>query len=400
MLSANTLIPKMQTTEDEAKKFYDENASKFQGNEQRHASHILIGVSASSSPEAKAEAKKKAEQVLAEVKKNPTKFSELAKKYSQDPGSAEKGGDLGTFARGSMVKPFEDAAFSMKQGEISGLVQSDFGYHIIKLTEIVGQGQGFEALKPQIRAELMYQKALAKFSEQAEAFSATVYEQSTSLQPVADAYGIPVQKTEWLSYADGAKFFKNDKLMSLVFTNEVLKDKRNTEAVEVSNNTLVSARVIDYKPSAPRSFEEVKGGIADLLKIEKATKLAIDKGVASLASLKSSKDVADLDWIAPVVVDRKNAQGLTELTMANVFKVDTTKLPAYAGVADSKKGYLLIKVTSVQNKLADEEAKKSALLDLRTAIASEFSSAYIGTLKADKKIFVNTRLMMSDSASQ
>jgi peptidyl-prolyl cis-trans isomerase D len=400
MLSANTLIPKMQTTEDEAKKFYDENASKFQGNEQRHASHILIGVSASSSPEAKAEAKKKAEQVLAEVKKNPTKFSELAKKYSQDPGSAEKGGDLGTFARGSMVKPFEDAAFSMKQGEISGLVQSDFGYHIIKLTEIVGQGQGFEALKPQIRAELMYQKALAKFSEQAEAFSATVYEQSTSLQPVADAYGIPVQKTEWLSYADGAKFFKNDKLMSLVFTNEVLKDKRNTEAVEVSNNTLVSARVIDYKPSAPRSFEEVKGGIADLLKIEKATKLAIDKGVASLASLKSSKDVADLDWIAPVVVDRKNAQGLTELTMANVFKVDTTKLPAYSGVADSKKGYLLIKVTSVQNKLADEEAKKSALLDLRTAIASEFSSAYIGTLKADKKIFVNTRLMMSDSASQ
>jgi peptidyl-prolyl cis-trans isomerase D len=83
-----------------------------------------------------------------------------------------------------------------------------------------------------------------------------------------------------------------------------------------------------------------------------------------------------------------------------VFKVDTTKLPAYAGVADSKKGYLLIKVTSVQNKLADEEAKKSALLDLRTAIASEFSSAYIGTLKADKKIFVNTRLMMSDNASQ
>jgi peptidyl-prolyl cis-trans isomerase D len=298
------------------------------------------------------------------------------------------------------VKPFEDAAFSMKQGEISGLVQSDFGYHIIKLTEIVGQGQGFDTLKPQIRAELMYQKALAKFSEQAEAFSATVYEQSTSLKPVADAYGIPVQKTEWLSYADGAKFFKNDKLMTLVFTNEVLKDKRNTEAVEVSNNTLVSARVIDYKPSAPRSFEEVKGGIADLLKIEKATKLAIDKGAASLASLKSSKDVADLDWITPVVVDRKNAQGLTELTMSNVFKVDTTKLPAYAGVADSKKGYLLIKVTSVQNKLADEEAKKSALLDLRTAIASEFSSAYIGTLKADKKIFVNTRLMMSDSASQ
>ena len=398
MMSANTLIPKMQTTEEEAKKFYDENASKFQGNEQRHASHILIGVAATASPEAKAEAKKKAEQVLAEVKKNPAKFAELAKKYSQDPGSAEKGGDLGTFARGAMVKPFEDAAFSMKAGEISGLVQSDFGYHIIKLNEIVGQGQGFDALKPQIRAELMYQKALAKFSEQAEAFSATVYEQSTSLQPAADAYGIPVQKTEWLSYADGAKFFKSDKLMTLVFTDEVLKDKRNTEAVEVSNNTLVSARVVDYKPSAPRSFDEVKGGIEDLLKIEKATKLAIDKGTSSLASLKAGKEAAGLDWIAPVVVDRKNAQGLTELTMSNVFKIDTKNLPAYAGVSDSKKGYLLIKVTGVQNKLADDEAKKTALLDLRTAVASEYSSAYIASLKANKKIFVNTRLMMSDSA--
>jgi len=400
MLSANTLIPKMQTTDEEAKKFYDENASKFQGSEQRHASHILIGASASASPEAKAEAKKKAEQVLAEVKKNPAKFAELAKKYSQDPGSSEKGGDLGTFGRGSMVKPFEDAAFSMKPGEVSGLVQSDFGYHIIKLTEIVGQGQGFETLKPQIRAELMYQKALVKFSEQAEAFSATVYEQSTSLKPVADAYNIPVQKTEWLSYADGAKFFKSDKLMTLVFTNEVLKDKRNTEAVEVSNNTLVSARVVEYKASAPRSFDEVKGGTADLLKIEKATKLAIDKGAASLASLKSSKEVAGLDWITPVVVDRKNAQGLTDLTMSNVFKVDTNKLPAYAGIADSQKGYLLIKVTAVQNKLADEESRKTALLDLRTAMASEFSSAYIGTLKSNKKIMVNSRLMMSDSAAQ
>lgn len=400
MLSANTLIPKMQTTEEEAKRFYDENASKFQGDEQRRASHILIGFSASASPEAKAEAKKNAEQVLAEVKKNPAKFAELAKKYSQDPGSAEKGGDLGAFGRGAMVKPFEEAAFSMKQGDVSGLVQSDFGYHIIKLNEILGQGQGYEQLKPQIRAELMYQKALAKFAEQAEAFSATVYEQSSSLQPVAEAYGVPVQKSDWMSFVDGAKFFKSDKLMTLVFSSDVLKDKRNTEAVEVSNNTLVSARVVEFKPSAPRSFDEVKGGIADLLKIEKATKLAIDKGAASLASLKSSKEVADLDWITPVIVDRKNAQGLTDVTMSNVFKVDTTKLPAYAGVADNQKGYLLIKVTAVQNKLEDEDAKKAALLELRTAIASEVSSAYIGTLKSNKKIFVNSRLMMTDTAQQ
>ncbi|NBO10702.1 MAG: peptidylprolyl isomerase, partial [Methylophilaceae bacterium] len=291
MLSANNLIPQMQVTDEESKKFYQENASKFQGDEQRRASHILIGFGASPTPASKAEAKKKAEQVLAEVKKNPTKFADLAKKYSQDPGSGEKGGDLGLFARGAMVKPFEDAAYSMKVGDVSGLVESQFGYHIIKLTEIAGKGQGYDALKPQIRAELMYQKALAKFSEEAENFSSMVYEQSTSLQPAADAFHVPVQKSEWLSYADGAKFFKSDKLMTLVFTDEVLKDKRNTEAVEVSSNTLVAARVVDYKPSAPRSFDEVKAGIEDFLKIEKATKLAIDKGAAALADLKAGKAV-------------------------------------------------------------------------------------------------------------
>lgn len=401
MLSANNLIPQMQVTDEESKKFYQENASKFQGDEQRRASHILIGFGASPTPASKAEAKKKAEQVLAEVKKNPTKFADLAKKYSQDPGSGEKGGDLGLFARGAMVKPFEDAAYSMKVGDVSGLVESQFGYHIIKLTEIAGKGQGYDALKPQIRAELMYQKALAKFSEEAENFSSMVYEQSTSLQPAADAFHVPVQKSEWLSYADGAKFFKSDKLMTLVFTDEVLKDKRNTEAVEVSSNTLVAARVVDYKPSAPRSFDEVKAGIEDFLKIEKATKLAIDKGAAALADLKAGKAVTGIDWINSVVVDRKNAQGLTDLTMSNVFKIDASKLPAYAGVADSKKGYLLIKVTGVQSKLTDDEAaKKAALVDLRTALAAEYGSAYLGALKADKKIYVNSRLMMSDNAAQ
>lgn len=401
MLSANNLIPQMQVTDEESKKFYQENASKFQGDEQRRASHILIGFGASPTPASKAEAKKKAEQVLAEVKKNPTKFADLAKKYSQDPGSGEKGGDLGLFARGAMVKPFEDAAYSMKVGDVSGLVESQFGYHIIKLTEIAGKGQGYDALKPQIRAELMYQKALAKFSEEAENFSSMVYEQSTSLQPAADAFHVPVQKSEWLSYADGAKFFKSDKLMTLVFTDEVLKDKRNTEAVEVSSNTLVAARVVDYKPSAPRSFDEVKAGIEDFLKIEKATELAIDKGTTALADLKAGKAVTGIDWINSVVVDRKNAQGLTDLTMSNVFKIDASKLPAYAGVADSKKGYLLIKVTGVQSKLTDDEAaKKAALVDLRTALAAEYGSAYLGALKADKKIYVNSRLMMSDNAAQ
>lgn len=396
--SANDLIMKMQVTDEDSKRFYNENAAKFQGDEKRRASHILIGFGPGATPEAKAQAKKKAEEILAEVKKNPAKFAELAKKNSQDPGSAEKGGDLGMFGRGAMVKAFEDAAYSMKPGQVSDLVQSEFGFHIIKLTEVSGQAQSYESLKPQIRAELMYQKALAKFSEEAENFNNLVYEQSSSLKPAADNYGLQVQKTDWVSATDGAKFFKNDKLMSLVFSNEVLNDKRNTEAVEVANNTLVAARVVEHKAAAPRSFDEVKAGITDFLKIEKASKLAIDKGNAALASLKQNQAVSNVDWIPAVTVDRKNAQGLTELTMSNVFKIDTTKLPAYTGVSDSKKGFLLIKVVAVHD--ADEDIVKAASADYKAALTAEYGAAYIATLKTKNKVSVNQRLLMGDMAAQ
>lgn len=401
MLSANALIPKMQTSDAEAKQFYQANAEKFQGNEQRRASHILISFGVNATPQEKEAARKKAEDVLAQVKKHPENFAELAKKYSQDPGSAEKGGDLGSFTRGMMVKPFEDAVFSMKPGEISDLVQSEFGYHIIKLTEINGQAQSFESVEPKIRAELMYQKALSKFSEQADNFNNMVYEQSGSLQPAADAFGLKVQTTGWLSREEGAKFFKSDKLMDMVFGDEVLKERRNTEAVEVSPNTLVSARVAEYKPSAPRTFDEVKSGIESYLKLEKASKLATKKGEAALAQLRAGKNMDELDWIPPVVVDRKNAQGLTDLTMSHVFKIDASKLPAYAGVADRNKGYLLIKVLDVQNTLpTDEAAKEKAQIGLRSALASAYTAAYIESLKQKTDVKVNRKLINASTENQ
>jgi peptidyl-prolyl cis-trans isomerase D len=293
-----------------------------------------------------------------------------------------------------MVKPFEDAVFSMKQGEVSDLVQSEFGYHIIKLTEIQGQSQTYDSVKPQIRAELMYQKAVSKFSEQAENFSNMVYEQSGSLKPAADAFGLQIQTSDWMSRADGVKFFKNDKLVNMVFSDESLKEKRNTEAVEVSPNTLVSARVADYKPSAPRSFDEVKAGIEDFLKFEQAVKLAQQKGDADLASLRQGKEPGSLDWIPPVVVDRKNAQGLTDLTMAQVFKIDASKVPAYAGVADPKKGYLLIRVSRVDNLLAsDETEKNTAKGELNTALASEYVSAYVKSLRDKGSVSINPQAL-------
>ena len=400
VLSASSLIPGIQVDEAELKKFYDENASKFQGNEQRRASHILIGFGVSATPEQKQQAKAKAEELLAAIKKDPKQFESLAIKNSQDPGSAVKGGDLGLFARGAMVKPFEDSAFSMKVNEVSGLVESEFGYHIIKVTEIAGESSDFASLKPKVKAELIFQKAQAAFTEKAENFSNMVYEQSGSLQPAAKAFGGQVQTSGWMNREEGAKFFKNEKIMSMIFSDEVLKDHRNTEAVEVTPNNLISARLLEYKPSAPRSFDEVKAGIEDLLKLEAASKLALNKGSAALKSLQEGKAVSDIEWIPEVTVDRKNAQGLTELSMSQVFKTNVTKLPAYSGVADDKQGYLIVKVLKV-NALSstDAEAQKTAKAELNSALANEYLAAYKQSLREKTHVKVNEKLLVGNQTN-
>lgn len=400
LLSASSLIPGIKVDDAEVKKFYDENAAKFQGNQQRRASHILIGFGVSATPEEKQKAKAKAEEILAAIKKDPKSFEELAVKNSQDPGSAVKGGDLGSFGRGAMVKAFEDAAFNMKVGEVSGLVESEFGFHIIKVTEISGDSSDFNSLKPKIKAELIYQKAQQAFTEQAENFSNIVYEQSSSLAPAAKAFGGQVQTSDWMTREAGAKFFKNDKIMNLVFSADVLKDGRNTEAVELAPNTLVSARLVEYKPSAPRSFDEVKAGIEDLLKVEAATKLAFTRGESALKSLSEGKDVAGIEWIPEVKVDRKNAQGLTELAMNQVFKTNVSKLPAYSGVAERNQGYLLVKVIKVDSPIAeDAEAQKSARAALNAVLANEYLAAYKQSLREKSKVKVNQKLLLSNSGN-
>ena len=397
LLSANNLITGVSVDDAEVLKYYEANKDKFQANEQIQASHILIGFGAAPTPESKLAAKTKAEGIVADIKKNPKSFEDLAKKYSED-GSAAKGGALDPFGRGAMVKPFEDAAFSMKVGEISDLVETQFGYHIIKVTGISGEKTDFESLKPQIKGDLMFQKAKADFLKQSDDFKELVYTQQNSLEPAAKAFKAEIQKSDWLTRESGAKFFKNNtKLMDLVFSAESIKEHRNTEAIEVSENNLVSARVIDFKPATPKSFDEVKSGIEALLKLEAAQKLAIDKGVLALKELQAGKAVEGLDWIKEVTVDRKNAQGLTELAMNQAFKTNVSKLPAYSGMENSKLGYLLVKVIDVKAEIpADADAAKAAKNELDMAFSAEYLAAYKQSLREKSKVKINEQLIMSN----
>jgi len=151
------IAAKVTVTDAEAKKFYDENQDKFKQSESVRASHILCGVDAKASTEEKQKARDKAEGLLKKIKAGED-FATLAKSDSTCPSSA-KGGDLGSFGRGQMVKPFEDAAFALKPGEVSGVVETQFGYHIIKLTEKKGaETVKFDDVKGKITDYLKNQK--------------------------------------------------------------------------------------------------------------------------------------------------------------------------------------------------------------------------------------------------
>ena len=397
LLSAASLINGVSVTDEEVKAFYDQNLDKFQGDEQREASHILIGFGVSATDADKEKAKDKALEIEAQLKADPKRFEELAAKFSQDPGSAAKGGSLGSFGRGAMVKPFEDAVFGMEVNQISDVVESEFGYHIIRLDGISGTSSSFDSLKPQIKAEVIFQKAQVKYAELTEEFSNLVYEQSGSLQPVASKFDLTLQTTDWLSYEEGAKYFKdNTKLMDMVFSNEVLKEKRNTEAVEVSANNLIAARVAEYKPEAPKTFDDVKQGIEALLKLEQAMKLAEAKGKAAIAKLNVGEQDETLEWIPEVTVDRKDAQGLTEPVMDKVFKMNIAKLPAYDGFVDVNRAYVLVKVSGVSNALnEDETLKQRAQAEYEAALAQEYVAAYGKSLKAKADVEVSRKLLES-----
>ena len=391
VLSADDLQQQMVVSDEEAKKYYDEHSTQYSEPEQRRASHILIAVGPNASPTEKTAARTLAEQILKEVKQDPAKFADLAKQYSKDPGSAAQGGDLGFFSRGAMAKPFEDAAFGMKDGEISGLVQSDFGFHIIKLTAIRGGGaRSFDEVRGEITQELKKQKAVKKFDEQAETFSNMVYEQPDSLKPVADALKLKIQSSPWVSKKGGdTALLNHPKLLQAVFSEDTLKLKHNTEAVEVAPNTLVAARVAEYKAASYRPFEELSTELSKRLLREQGNAMAVKRGKDALASLQKGGAVADLKWGAPILISRGNAPSMGKDVLDRIFRVDAGKLPAYTGIENPNGGYTLIKVSKVVEPGAIDPAKmKSYANQLRQALAQEYSSAYLASLKQKANISI------------
>ncbi len=371
--------------EADLKTYFEQNQKTLAAKEERRVSHILIQAPKGMAAAEREQARQKALDILAQARKQPKNFAALARKHSQDPGSAVQGGDLDFFARGAMVKPFEDAAFALQPGGLSELVETDFGFHIILLTDIrTPKGQTFDQARPGLEKELRRQQAQRQFAEAAETFSNLVYEQSDSLKPVADKLKLTVRQVSAVNPQSRAKEpWANPRVMEALFASDSLERKRNTEAIEIGPSQLVAARVVSHTPARSLALDEARDAISRDWVQDRAAELARQQGEQALKAWQDNPASAKLD--SALTVSRDKPGFLAGPLLDQVMRAPAQKLPAWVGVDLGDQGYAVVKVNQVlpAQEIAQRKAERAQLAQ---SAANAQAMAYLETLKAKLKV--------------
>jgi peptidyl-prolyl cis-trans isomerase D len=392
VLSAATLAAGVQPSDADLQQYYNDNIAHYRTDEEVRASHILITVSKDASAADRNAAKQKAESILAEVKAHPDQFAEIAQKESQDPGSASKGGDLGYFGRGMIAggQAFDDAVFKLKKDEISDVIQSDFGYHIVKVTDLKpATTKPFDEVKASIVNDVKAQQAGKLVVDDSDGFSSLVYEQSKSLQPAADKYKLTLQTATVTPKPNPAlppdSPLNNQKFLDAVFANDSVNQHNNTQAIDVGSGTLISAHVTSFQPAATPAFAVVKDAVRQKVVAQQAADLARKDGEAKLAELQKSK--ATDGFSSAVKVSRNDAQGLPPAALSAVFKADAQKLPAYVGVDLGADGYAIYRVNAIVDGPAVEGPRLAAAQQqLAQMLGQSQGQAYLDAVRDRSKV--------------
>lgn len=404
VLDMDAIKSGIAVNEDDLRTYYKENQDRLAGKEERRASHILINAPKDEPAAEREKAKKRADELLEQVRKDPSSFAEVAKKYSQDAGSAASGGDLGFFTRDAMVKPFEQAVFSMHKGEISDVVETDFGYHIIMLTDVKKpQVPTFEEVRPKLEEEMRQQQAQHKYAEVAETFSNIVYEQPDSLQPVADKLKLKIQTASGVMRKPqpGAKgALANQNFLEALFSPDSLQNKRNTEAVEIGNNTLVAGRITAYQAAETLPFDKAVDRVRSAYIAKKSAEMARDEGAARMAAWQKTPDSA-AGLGATVEVSRDQLHDQPQSLVEAVLRAPADKLPTWVGVDLGMQGYAVVKVERIVARSSQDEAEQRVLQQqYLNAWAQAETLAYYDVLKQRFKAQIKVPRPTADSAAQ
>jgi len=353
VLDLDSVKKGVTVSEQDLRAYYDQNGASLGTPEERRVSHILINAPKDAPAAEREKARAAAAELLAQLRQAPDSFAAVARKSSQDDTSAPSGGDLGTFRQNDKgIDPaIVKTAYALgKVGEISDLVESDFGYHIVRLTELKPAAvPPFEKLRPKLEEQFRTQQAQKQFNELAEEFTNGVYEQSDSLQPVAAKLKLAVQTADNVQRlpAPGATgALGNAKFLNALFSTDALDKKRNTEAVEIGASQLVSGRVAQYNAAHARPLSEVQGEVRDAFVNERGAALAREDGQARLKAW-SAQPASAASLPAAVTVSRDAPQNQRPQLIEVVLRADPAKLPVFVGVDLGAEGYAVARVDKV-----------------------------------------------------
>jgi peptidyl-prolyl cis-trans isomerase D len=390
VLDLSTIEKTISLNEQDVKTYFEQNQERLSNNVERRASHILIGAAKDAPAAERDKAKALAQGLRDTLQKSPQQFAELAKKNSQDPGSAAKGGDLDFFGRGAMVKAFEDAAFALKKGEISPLVETEFGFHIIQVTDIKApQLQSFALARAGLEADLRRDQARKKFAEAAEQFTNLVYEQSDTLKPAADKLKLEIQSAQGVGrtpVAGDKGPLANPKVLAALFSSDATEKMRNTEAVEFGANQLVSVRVVKHYPEKTLPLDQVTERATALWKAEQALKLAKEEALAKLADGKADKPVTQLGAVQ--TLSREQNLQLPSDVVEAIMRAPTQSLPAWVEMGLGNSGHVVVKIGKVVAREASDAApaRKEEMAQITRWMAAAESVAYYNDLKEKLKV--------------
>lgn len=352
VLDIDSIRQSVSVSEQDLRTYYEQNAASFGTPEERRASHILITAPRDAPADEREKAKATATDLLAQLRQDPGAFAELARKHSQDDTSAASGGDLGSFQRDRGIDPvISQTTYALaKEGDISEVVESEFGYHIVQLTGLKPAAvPPFETLRAQLEDQLRSQEAQKHFGELAEEFRNLVYEQSDSLQPVADKLKLKIHAADQITRtpAEGATgVLAHARFLDALFSLDSLDKKRNTEALDVGGNQLVSGRIVSYSAAHARPFEEVRDEVRTALVNQRGAEQARQEGQARLKAWTAQPATATA-LPAPIVVSREETRDQPAALVEAVLRADATKLPQFVGVDLGAEGYAVARVDKV-----------------------------------------------------
>jgi peptidyl-prolyl cis-trans isomerase D len=348
-LSLRGLADQIRVTDKELRKYFEQNKSQYVAPEQRRASHILIQVPKNAEAATDKKARAKAEEILKKIR-GGADFASMARKYSEDAGSAKQGGDLGYFVPGTMTKAFDNKVFSMKKGQVSGLVRTEFGYHIIKLTDIKQTEKSFDQVKKQVRQEYKKREAEKQYYDLSEQLANIAYESPDSLNPAADQTGLKIQQSGLFSRREAKGVLKNPKVLETLFNPDTINLREN-EVVEISPEHMLVARVKDHVPAKVKPLEQVRSSIHSLLLAEKAKAKARERADAALQAFQKGKTATKLaaefgvKWKHAGLLTRHDKAKADPAILSKAFTLPKGDMPA-SGNATLNNGDIAMVVVS------------------------------------------------------